>query len=263
MSPSREPRTPTHNSNAPSAPPYSSFGNQGPQPFPGIVLSHDPYRDFTMVDGPQRESVEPLDSWEFRGLDRGTTPSPIPTEEPYDEEAGGLHFERLLKEREEEMRREWEETRSDASKSCGRGQAEDYRRSLVPNQSRSLIPCRPVHPSSQGGRASQRSGVSKRHPQPSSRQPTTARPARSTDGGRTGAKHNAGGGASVSWSRHVVGQGRVTVDDRSERSEGKESTVNQTQLGTQGMDLGKKGEKLSENEIAQRMQEMSIGRKRL
>lgn len=261
MSPSDEPRTLTYDSNAPSIYPCSPFGTAATQPFPGVALPEDRYHDLAMTDRPNEGFVDILDRLQFETRESETTPGSVPAEEPYNEETGLLHVKRLLKEQEEDMRREWKETQSEASKSCGRGQAEDYRRSLAPNQSRSLIPRRPVHPSSQGGRASQRSGVSKRHPQPSSRQPTTARPARSTDGGRAGAKHNAGGGASVSWSRHVVGQSRVTVNDRSKRSEGKESTVNQIQHATQGMGLGEEGEKSSVNDIGQGMQEMSIDRK--
>jgi hypothetical protein len=124
-----------------------------------------------------------------------------------------------------------------------------------------LIRDRPLHPPSQGGRASQKSGVSKSHRSSTFRQFTVTQTAKSTCGGGGGAKHNAGGGASVSWSRHVVGQGRVTVNDRSKRSEGKESTVNQIQHVTQGMGLGEEGEKSSVNDIGQGMQEMSIDRK--
>jgi hypothetical protein len=261
MSPSREPRTLTHNSNAPSVYPSSFLGTAVAQPFPGVVLPEDRYLDLAMTDRPNEGFVDILDQLQIETRESETAPSSDPTEEPYNEETGLLHVKRLLKAQEEDLRRKWEETRSEASKLYCRGQAEDYRKSLATRQSRSLIRDRPLHPPSQGGRASQKSGVSKSHRSSTFRQFTVTQTAKSTCGGGGGAKHNAGGGASVSWSRHVVGQGRVTVNDRSKRSEGKESTVNQIQHVTQGMGLGEEGEKSSVNDIGQGMQEMSIDRK--
>jgi len=159
------------------------------------------------------------------------------------------------------MRRQWEETRSEASRSCSKGEAEDYRRSLVTNQSRSLLPYRRVHPSSESGRASQKSGVSKSYPQRPSRQPTTACTARSTVVGGTGAGHKIGGGTKVSSSRFGVKQGEVTFNNSLKGGEGKELTVNQIQHVMQRMDLGEEGKSSSvneDNEVDQGMQDMSI-----
>jgi hypothetical protein len=257
MSPSREPRTLTHNSNAPSF-----LGTAVAQPFPGVVLPEDRYLDLAMTDRPNEGFVDILDQLQIETRESETAPSSDPTEEPYNEETGLLHVKRLLKAQEEDLRRKWEETRSEASKLYCRGQAEDYRKSLATDQSRSLIPYRPLHPPSQGGRGSQKAGVSKRYQQPSSKQPTTARPSRSTCGGGAGAKHHAGGGPSEGWSRFVVKHGRVTVDNGSTSAKGTESTVNQSQV-TQGMGLGEEGKKSSVHEIDQRMQGMSIKRQQL
>jgi hypothetical protein len=212
-----------------------------------------------MVDRPEGESVDPLDLWEFRGLDRGASPSP--TEEPYNEEDGMAHVKKELEKQDEERRRKWKEMESDAEKAYDQGQTADLQKSLDAHQIRSLVPYKPFRLRGQGRTASPGSGVKKEYQQPSSRQPRTTQTARSTDGGRTGARHHAGGGPSEGWSRFVVKHGRVTFDSRSESAKGTESTVNQIRHVAQGMELGEKAKKSSVNDIGQGMQEMSIDRK--
>jgi hypothetical protein len=261
MSLSDEPRTPTHYSNAPSVYPSLFLGTAVALPFPEAVLPENLYDDLTMMDRPDAIEgfVDTLDRLHFETRESENNHRSVPTEEPYNEETGLLHVKRLLKEREEEMRREWKETQSEASKSCGRGQAEDYRKSLATRQSRSWY--RPFHPPSQGGRASHKSGVSKSHRSSTFRQPTVTQTAKSTCGGGGGAKHNAGGGARVGWSRSGVEEGAATVDNHPNSAKWTESTVNQIRHGPQGMGLGEEGEMSSVNDIGQGMQEMSIDRK--
>jgi hypothetical protein len=261
MSPSDEPRTPTYDSNAPSIYPCSPFGTAGTQSFPGVVLPEDRYHDLAMTDRPNEGFVDILDQLQIETRESETTPGSVPAEEPYNEETGLLHVKRLLKEQEEDMRRKWEETRSEASKSYCRGQAEDYRKSLATRQSRSWY--KPLHPPSQGGRASHKSGVSKSHRSSTFRQPTVTQTAKSTCGGGGGAKHNAGGGARVGWSRSGVEEGAAMVDNHPYSAKGTESMANQIRHGTQGMELGEEGKKSSVREIDQRMQEMSINRQQL
>ena len=172
-----------------------------------------------MVDRPQVESVDPFDLWDFEGLDRGATPT---CEEPYNEEDGMAHVKKELEEQEEEMRRKWEETVSEAAKSYRRGQVEDLRQSLGTPQTRSLVPYKPSHLPSQGGSASRRSGVKKVYQQPPSRQPRNPQTAKSTRGDGRGAIYNAGEGSSISRDGFVGDKERKTTFKGSDHQSGSE-----------------------------------------